>query len=85
MEYMDKESFEKWIADASDCYDFEEIDEDVESLWPCKKKSRIKKPTNEMIKAWSDPSVKELCCNDFSILDWFYSSELLEFADFSHT
>ena len=55
MEYMDKESFEKWIADASDCYDFEEIDEDVESLWPCKKKSRIKKPTNEIIKAWSDP------------------------------
>lgn len=32
MEYMDKESFEKRIADASDCYDFEEIDEDVESL-----------------------------------------------------
>lgn len=32
MEYMDKESLEKRIADASDCYDFEEIDEDVESL-----------------------------------------------------
>lgn len=32
MEYMDKESFEKRITDASDCYDFEEIDEDVESL-----------------------------------------------------
>ena len=42
MEYMDKESFEKRIADASDCYDFEEIDEDVESLWPYKKKSRTK-------------------------------------------
>lgn len=32
MEYMDKESFEKRITDASDCYDFEEIDEEVESL-----------------------------------------------------
>lgn len=40
MEYMDKESFEKRIADASDCYDFEEIDEDVESLWHYKKKAR---------------------------------------------
>lgn len=29
---MDKESFEKRIADASDCYDFEEIEEDVKSL-----------------------------------------------------
>lgn len=29
MEYMDKESFEKRIADASDCYDFEEIDNEV--------------------------------------------------------
>lgn len=29
---MDKESFEKRIADASDCYDFEEIDEEVENL-----------------------------------------------------
>ena len=29
---MDKESFDKRIADASDCYDFEEIDEEVESL-----------------------------------------------------
>ena len=27
MESMDKESFEKRITDASDCYDFEEIDE----------------------------------------------------------
>ncbi len=27
MESMDKESFKKRIADASDCYDFEEIDE----------------------------------------------------------
>jgi hypothetical protein len=32
MEYMDKESFEKRIADASDCYGFEEIDEEVENL-----------------------------------------------------
>ena len=32
VEYIDKESFEKRIADASDCYDFEEIGEDVESL-----------------------------------------------------
>lgn len=32
MKYMDKEIFEKRIADAFDCYDFEEIDEDVESL-----------------------------------------------------
>ena len=31
-EFQDKESFEKRITDASDCYDFEEIDEDVESL-----------------------------------------------------
>lgn len=29
MEYIDKESFEKRIADASDCYDFEEIDNEV--------------------------------------------------------
>ena len=27
-----KESFEKRIADTSDCYDFEEIDNEVESL-----------------------------------------------------
>lgn len=32
MEYMDKESFEKRIADASDCDAFEEIDEEVENL-----------------------------------------------------
>lgn len=32
MEYMDKESFEKRKADASDCCDFEEIDNEVESL-----------------------------------------------------
>jgi len=32
MEYMDKESFEKRKTDASDCYDFEEIDNEVESL-----------------------------------------------------
>ena len=32
MEYIDKESFEKRITDASDCDAFEEIDEEVESL-----------------------------------------------------
>ena len=32
MEYIDKESFEKRIADATECYDFEEIDEEVENL-----------------------------------------------------
>ena len=32
MEYMDKESFEKRKADTSDCCDFEEIDNEVESL-----------------------------------------------------
>ena len=32
MEYIDKESFEKRIADAFECYDFEEIDEEVENL-----------------------------------------------------
>jgi hypothetical protein len=32
MEYIDKESFKKRIADASDCYDFEDIDNEVESL-----------------------------------------------------
>ena len=42
MEYIDKESFEKRIADASECYDFEEIDEEVENLWPYRKKSRTK-------------------------------------------
>lgn len=32
MEYMDKESFEKRIEDASDCYDFEEIGDGGECL-----------------------------------------------------